>query len=258
MRANSEPPSGPSRLPSRPPPPTPQASFRTREEADLALFRFIDGCTTPTASSGGSAGAAPTSTRPPTGPRWQPNPHRLPSTPTPRATGSSPPENRGNLTWLFPLLVVWTCPAITGMLAKPAQGEGVAWPTRAGSRRSGRRPRCGHCARSWPQPFKAHDRRVTRWQMLLIGERVPGSMLHLGSVRCSVVVGWVCAARRRTGAGPRPARAGRPGCRAGSRPGRPAPEPAVRSTRQRPHGRAVRPRGRRFGPADRGAVWRNR
>jgi hypothetical protein len=43
MRANSEPPSGPSRLPSRPPPPTPQASFRTREEADLALFRYIDG-----------------------------------------------------------------------------------------------------------------------------------------------------------------------------------------------------------------------
>ena len=47
-----------------------RTSFRTREEADLALFRFIDGCTTPTASSGGSAGAAATtSTRPPTGPR---------------------------------------------------------------------------------------------------------------------------------------------------------------------------------------------
>jgi hypothetical protein len=65
--------------------------------------------------------------------------------------------------------------------------------------------------------------------------------LNLGSVSCSVV-SWACAARRRAGAGPRPARAGRPGCRAGSRPGRPAPEPAVRSTRQRPHGRAVRPR----------------
>jgi len=90
--------------------------------------------------------------------------------------------------------------------------------------------------------------------MLLIGERVPGSMLDLGSVSCSVVVGWVCAARRRAGAGPRPARACRPGCRAGSWPGRPAPEPAVRSTRQRPFGRAVRPRGRRFGRAGRGAL----
>ena len=87
-----------------------------------------------------------------------------------------------------------------------------------------------------------------------ICERAPGSRLQLGSVSCSVVSG-ACAARGRAGAGPRPARAGRPGCRAGSRPGRPAPEPAVRSTRQPPHGRAVRPRDRRLGPVGRAALW---
>jgi hypothetical protein len=32
----------------------------------------------------------------------------------------------------------------------PGLQEGVAWPTRAGSRRSGCRRMCGHCARSWP------------------------------------------------------------------------------------------------------------
>ena len=105
--------------------------------------------------------------------------------------------------------------------------------------------------------FQGARPRVTRWQLLVICERVPGSRLHLGSVSCSVV-GWACAARARAGAGPQPAQAGRPGSRAGSRPGRPAPEPAVRSTRQPPHGRAVRPQGRWFGPAGRGALWRNR
>jgi putative transposase len=45
-----------------------RASFRTCEEADLALFRYIDGWYGPHAANADLARAAPTSTRPPTTP----------------------------------------------------------------------------------------------------------------------------------------------------------------------------------------------
>jgi transposase InsO family protein len=77
-----------------------RTSFRTREEADLALFRYIDGWFgTRTASRSGLAGAAPTSTKPPIRPRRQPNPHRLPcrlrSTRNPWAPRSPTSEKSG-------------------------------------------------------------------------------------------------------------------------------------------------------------------
>jgi hypothetical protein len=72
-----------------------RTSFRTREQADLELFRYIDGWYNPTASRRHSAGKAPTSMRPPTTPGWQHNPHHLPSKPIPWAPGSPPSGKPG-------------------------------------------------------------------------------------------------------------------------------------------------------------------